>query len=141
MNTDSLPEFIADTEMLVSMISNILNDHRTTRSVEPFFDQIRNELPEAYVWPARTDLCRGGPEEGGWYFHASAPLDRVQKREPMKLRIDLALRYVQRANALCDVLINRHRRPLHSVASNGVIGFEWSLEPPHTKPRERPHYC
>jgi len=83
------------------------------------------------------DQAYGGPEEGGWWFDTGR-LERVlrvfRSAEP-------AYAYARRANRLLHVLVNRDRREITSVLSEGRYHAETHEDvAPQSYPDTRPHY-
>lgn len=84
-----------------------------------------------------VELAYGGSEEGGWWYEAGT-LHRILGvfRNEAK-----ASAYRRRASKLVDQLVNKHRRPISSVLSDGrysVLMHEHTA--PENFPSERPHY-
>jgi hypothetical protein len=89
-----------------------------------------------------VDRAYGGPEEGGWWYNCGAPVLALGKftrcfetyQEAMVYRDDLVVHQLP--------LLNKGRRPISSVLSEGrydvVIDED---EYPTPFPKERPYYC
>lgn len=83
------------------------------------------------------DRAYGGPEEGGWWFD-TGELIRVHR---VFGSADAAQRRCERLNRRLDATINRGRRPISSVLSDGQYRAEVreNFVPRHY-PERRPHY-
>jgi len=79
----------------------------------------------------------GGPEEGGWWFDTGdiVKLIRTFKSE------EKAIAFADRMQRLIDRIINKGRRPISSVLSEGQYFAEvHDGLPPEHYPTTRPHY-
>ena len=83
------------------------------------------------------DRAFGGHEEGGWYYD-TGELVRVLK---VFTNEDKACRFSQRFNRLLDATLNKDRREISSVLSEGRYGAEVHDDiPPAHYPETRPYY-
>jgi hypothetical protein len=96
-------------------------------------DDVKNADELRYFAVYRVDRAYGGPEEGGWWFDYG----EVEERFPITCEED--------AQALFEIAVkagydNEGRRPIWSVASDGVFEFiaSWSL--PMDWPEASPRY-
>ena len=83
------------------------------------------------------DRAYGGPEEGGWWYDTGemARIIRTFKDE------DRAEAYATRMNSLLNATINKGRRDISSVLSDGKYYAEVHKNiAPHHYPERRPHY-
>ncbi len=85
----------------------------------------------------KCDMAYGGPEEGGWYYN-TGELIKVLK---IFITEDKANMYAARAQCLIDLKINKGRREISSVLSEGRYFTEvYENLPPKYYPEQRPHY-
>lgn len=83
------------------------------------------------------DRAYGGPEEGGWWYSTGA-LVRAVRRFKSEER---AIRFAYRMNELLAVTLNKGRRPISSVLSDGRYAAEvCDGEPVSHYPEIVPHY-
>ena len=83
------------------------------------------------------DRAYGGPEEGGWWYDTGemARIIRTFKDE------ERAVAHATRMNRLLDATINKGRREISSVLSDGRYCAEVHENiAPHHYPERRPHY-
>jgi hypothetical protein len=84
-----------------------------------------------------VELAYGGPEEGGWWYDTGNLVKCVRMFQQEKP----AVLYMQRMQRLLDCTLNKGRRPLSSVASNGrYFAMVEDGVPPKYFPAVRPHY-
>ena len=83
------------------------------------------------------DRAYGGPEEGGWWY-STGELVRIIRTFKDEER---AAAYATRMNRLLNATINKGRREISSVLSDGRYYAEVheSIAPRHY-PEHRPHY-
>ncbi len=115
-------------------------------------DDLRETLPEVFVWPAMVDQAYGGSEEGGWWFNVHDPIPQTNPKKmaapgwptaprgTRTMRLDLARQFVRRANALAEYFINDHRPSMTSTNSEGVVSWVWTFDEPCHYPKTRPRY-
>lgn len=83
------------------------------------------------------DRAYGGPEEGGWYFNCG---EHVRTLKTFR-REDEAVEYSRRLNRLLKKTLNKGRREISSVLSDGRYAAEvWDNHAPSHYPTQRPHY-
>ncbi len=83
------------------------------------------------------DRAYGGPEEGGWWYD-TGELVRIHRayKDP-----DRAAAKATRMNGLLNATINKGRREISSVLSEGRYHAEvWENRPLAFYPERRPHY-
>lgn len=83
------------------------------------------------------DRAYGGPEEGGWWYETGelVRVIRTFKNE------DRAVAHATRMNDLLDATINKGRRDISSVLSDGRYCAEVHENlAPRGYPERRPHY-
>lgn len=88
------------------------------------------------------DQAFGGHEEGGWYYTYGIPCQGVAfaKRGKFFTSYDKAREYRNKLQKLCKRL-NKNRRPMSSVLSEGVYGAVIDEEHfPRYFPQQPPHY-
>ena len=103
-------------------------------------DAALNELPEVTVYTATQGRAFGGHEEGGWYFNYSVPHEK-QRIKGRMMRLDEAITYCRRGNAIIRALIDPHLPPLCSSLSEGLPVYLYTHEAvPMPLPRYKPHY-
>lgn len=105
--------------------------HKTTRA------------PRWWVWLAYADQEYGGPEEGGWWYEATAPATDLPQYQPVAFhKRQRALREVNRVRRMIDKhQLNEGKRPTWSVLSRGDwLVAEMAPSRPHRTPTRRPHY-
>jgi hypothetical protein len=85
-----------------------------------------------------VELAYGGPEEGGWWYQCG---ELVRQMRTFKSEERASL-YCMRLNELLKVTLNKGRRPISSVASNGRYNAEVMNGrcAPAGIPERRPHY-
>lgn len=84
-----------------------------------------------------TDKAYGGPEEGGWWYECGEHIKTV-KVFPHENR---AWGYAHRMQRLLDKTLNKERRPISSVLSEGWYSAEvHENHAPHHYPAITPHY-
>lgn len=84
-----------------------------------------------------TDRAYGGPEEGGWWYDTGEHIRTVKTFRRESQAID----YCRRLNATLDKTLNRGRREISSVLSNGRYAAEiWDNHAPRHYPETRPYY-
>lgn len=84
-----------------------------------------------------VDRQYGGPEEGGWYYDAGE-LVRTMRVFGNQ---DTAYSYSNRMNALFKATLNRGRRSISSVLSEGQYRARVCDDcAPRYFPEQRPHY-
>lgn len=83
-----------------------------------------------------VDKAWGGQEEGGWWYHCGEiikPIRIFQTEER-------AWKYAHRMQRLIDCTLNKGRRPIDSVLSEGMYDVQvHEVVPPHHYPSVRPH--
>lgn len=86
-----------------------------------------------------VELAFGGPEEGGWWYEVGYP---VGKQQFLFADEDDACAAANRLGDLLDGPVgpNRGRRPMHSVASDGVYRAHVAFGQPVEFPEVTPHY-
>ena len=86
-----------------------------------------------------VDRAFGGHQDGGWWYTYELPL------EGRKVRYfdneEDAHTACNSINALVDVLVNKFRRPISSVLSEGKVRAIVREGEPSMYPEEEPHYC
>jgi len=83
------------------------------------------------------DRAYGGPEEGGWYYEAGELVRQVRlfKNE------EAAMDYSRRLNKWLQRTLNKGRRPISSVLSEGCYcALVYGDYAPKYYPEETPHY-
>lgn len=84
-----------------------------------------------------TDRAYGGPEEGGWWFDYGEHV-RTVRTFPNAARADA---YAKRMNNVLDRTLNKGRREISSVLSEGRYSAEVHQGlAPQFYPETRPHY-
>jgi len=84
------------------------------------------------------DRAYGGPEEGGWWFDYGEHVRTVRtfKNE------ERAIAFCRRMNDLLRMFVNKGRRDISSVLSEGQYFAEVHEDfAPKHYPEQRPHYC
>jgi len=108
----------------------------TSFDLEPL-DQ---DPPPPKVWFVAVymvDKAYGGPEEGGWWYDVGE-LVRVSR---LFRNIDKACTYVARMQTLLDATLNKGRREISSVLSEGRYQARICDDLPERHfPSIRPHY-
>jgi hypothetical protein len=82
-----------------------------------------------------ADQAYGGPEEGGWWYEYGTPHDCW--------RFDGYIAAMEWRRTVGEPLIekmNKGRRPMHSVLSEGRYTLCMETTLPHPYPAKRPHY-
>lgn len=88
------------------------------------------------------DLCYGGPEEGGWYFHAGEPAREHASYTRRFSSREKAHQYRDSLDSLIIPTLNEDRRPMSSVLSDGEYRAYVSDGPTAQPfPTHIPHYC
>jgi hypothetical protein len=96
-----------------------------------------------------VDKRYGGPEEGGWYYNCGVPLDYALPDVPQQAAVPRywpaekyqeALRWQDYVQQTLDETVNKGRRPISSVLSEGVYQARLERGHPAPFPKERPHY-
>lgn len=83
------------------------------------------------------DRCWGGPEEGGWWYDAGEHVRTMRVFND----VDKACIYTNRLNRLLDKTLNKDRRELSSVLSDGrYCALIHDNFAPARYPEQRPHY-
>lgn len=83
------------------------------------------------------DRAYGGPEEGGWWYNTGELVRTVK----VFRNEDKAIEFCQRMNRLLNVTINKGRREISSVLSEGRFYAEIHDDyAPRFYPETRPHY-
>jgi hypothetical protein len=84
-----------------------------------------------------VDLAYGGAEEGGWYFNCGS-LVRIVRVFANQER---AYAFCRRLNDRLHATLNKDRRPITSVLSEGEYAAEvHENQAPDVYPDRRPHY-
>ncbi len=87
-----------------------------------------------------VDRAYGGPEEGGWWFDSGEPDEEMAQFTRLFHNEDLAYDYRARVeNKLCFKL-NKGRRSISSVLSEGEYHARVETGLPAAFPAERPRY-
>lgn len=93
-----------------------------------------------HVATYRVTKKYGGPEEGGWWYETGEP----EKVEGFDTKFvadeDAAYALAREWNDRLDATVNKGRRPISSVLSNGVYRAIATDDTPEPFPAERPHY-
>lgn len=85
-----------------------------------------------------AQLGYGGPEEGGWYYECGELVRASKKTLP---DYDAACEYSNRLNQRLARTLNKGRRPISSVLSDGVYRARVTDGTPEPiYPTERPYY-
>lgn len=100
-----------------------------------------------------VDRQYGGPEEGGWYYDAGVLINYTEDGMEDVLAAlgedrtftfptrQAAAAFRDKLESLLSETLNKGRRPLHSVLSNGMYRAEVHENfPPPYWPSERPYY-
>ena len=83
------------------------------------------------------DRAYGGPEEGGWWFDTGEHVRTLRVFASEKTAYD----YCWRLNEKLATTLNRGRRPISSVLSQGRYGAEIHEDhAPAAYPENRPYY-
>lgn len=82
----------------------------------------------------------GGPEEGGWWYEAGEPADEYSRFTRGFRDEDRAIAYANRLNQRLCVRLNKGRRPISSVLSEGEFAALVRDGNPRRYPESRPHY-
>jgi len=85
-----------------------------------------------FVTVTLEDKAYGGPEEGGWWYDVSDPIEKHYCANLSVLR-----RVIERVTREFD---NTGRYPIHSVLSEGIFQVWIGDEIPEAYPACRPHY-
>jgi hypothetical protein len=105
------------------------------------------------------DYTYGGPEEGGWYYDTYQLVDLDEARTLLPYfwqprfseqtmdadrSIEMPSRefidYVAEANMVLDHTVNKDRREIGSVLSEGIYRVCWFDGMPASRPTTRPYY-
>lgn len=89
-----------------------------------------------------VDQAFGGNEEGGWWYDTGELQKQFWRYSRYFLTEDEAYSYCRRINDWLHKTINRNRRPISSVLSEGIfecIVFD-GFNLPEYFPEKRPHY-
>lgn len=107
-------------------------------------------MPQAGFWTVTIYLINkayGGPEEGGWWYpHGNRVDQNIPEAEPFGgpqifKSESAADKWCQAANAHLDATINKGRRSISSVLSEGKYRAQvYEGWPPAHFPEVRPHY-
>lgn len=116
----------------------------------------RAEKPAAPFWTVAiylVDLAYGGPEEGGWWYQTGQRIDHAIEGIPSEFIFnsfnptdgltarDVAVLFAGQVQGLLDLGINKDRREISSVLSEGRYHAQvYNGHPPAFYPEERPHY-
>jgi hypothetical protein len=104
-------------------------------------ESLAQELPEVQVYPALWNKAYGGCQEGGWWYDTYVPVTKTPyQRELLQMRLDRAMRWIVRLNALTDSLINCHRKGPDTSVSEGHYVYLFCLGEPVAEPRVTPRY-
>jgi hypothetical protein len=96
-------------------------------------------------WTVAINLCDrayGGLEEGGWYYDVGEPCQsgRLARWTKVFTDEDEADKYAVRLNQTLCKRLNKGRRPVDSVLSEGEYGAIVHVGYPAEWPAKRPHY-
>ena len=109
-------------------------------------EDIDDITPTTYVNLYLKERCYGGAEEGGWHFDQLTPLAtddidycEVEPTMPQGFIGADAENVYETWLQWCESE-NAHRRPLHSVLSNGIFVVELEAWPAEPHPKHKPMY-
>ncbi len=86
------------------------------------------------------DLAYGGPEEGGWYYRCGYPVDELSRFTRGFRNEDDAYAYCRKLNDRVAKVLNKDRRSMDSVLSEGEYWANVCEGTPKAYPETRPHY-
>lgn len=93
-----------------------------------------------------VDRAYGGPEEGGWWYACGTPCDELFPElgeygvPKIFTSYDDAMAHMTAAGKLVDEHMNKGRRPISSVLSEGKYRAVLCEGYPAAYPETRPHY-
>jgi len=95
-------------------------------------------LPKVFIVAVfLVDRACGGPEEGGWYYDCGQLVRQIRTFK----NSELASAFRRRLNAKLAVTLNKGRRPIDSVLSDGMYDAQVCHDRvPDHYPAERPRY-
>ena len=85
------------------------------------------------------DQAWGGSEEGGWWYQVGEYKENNRWNRMFDNEQE-ARQYAERLDQRLIPVMNKGRRPIDSVLSEGVYAVEVWDEQPHSYPTHRPHY-
>lgn len=94
---------------------------------------------QVYLNLVIMDRAYGGPEEGGWWYNTYTPVVSLPLPVVTPEQQDLVVVFYNAMEKLVEEL-NRGRRPIDSVLSQGVYTFFLSKRPAENEPKTPPHY-
>lgn len=121
--------------------------------------RMKNPLYTVTVF--KVDRAYGGPEEGGWWYDCGYPAyhskyifsapDEYGYKEVVDRKEygcyvwsfdnrEAAASFCRRFNRRLDKWVNKHRRPIYSVLSDGVFEAKVCEGEPKPFPSTRPYY-
>jgi len=87
-----------------------------------------------------VDRAYGGPEEGGWYYDCGEPADEYCEHTRGFADDATADNYASELNSSLVQELNRGRRSINSVLSEGQYAAIVCEGNPKRYPETRPHY-
>jgi hypothetical protein len=94
-----------------------------------------------------VDLRYGGPEEGGRYYHCGTPVEELFEELPKEHQLPRffhdeaeAIKFANAVQLSLDATVNKGRREISSVLSEGMYHARVEDGLPKHFPRERPRY-
>lgn len=88
-----------------------------------------------------SDRAYGGPEEGGWWYNCGEPVLEYGVHTRIFKTYQEARELQEHLEKNLLPILNKGRRPVSSVLSNGVYTIQIDEdEYPSPYPKERPHY-
>jgi len=136
-------------DAFVKWMTDLYKEYCDARDLHEMVEDAAENAP--FMGPWMVSFCKaqqsyGGPEEGGWYYTTYDPNDGdvwLLNKEHDALRVfwehDKAVAFMQSLLPICEQ-VNKGRRPIYSVLSDGVFDVRVYEGWPSFEPKVRPHY-